>query len=103
MAGMKYGDNDGDISNPSFKKMKEDIAMKEIKNQELQDQIKRLKKNLGAKGGESDMVKGLMKELEIQADLMKTRDAEIQDLLNERAEFEKKQLEHKKEAESQNA
>lgn len=33
MAGMKYGDGDNsEISNPSFKKMKEDIAMKDIQN-----------------------------------------------------------------------
>lgn len=62
-----------------------------------------MKKSLGSKGGESDVVKGLMKELEVQADLMKTRDREIQELLDQRAELEKKQLEDKKEAEAQNA
>lgn len=76
LTGMKFGaqgsrpsDTNGfgnAIFDPSLKKLKEDINMKENQNRELEDQITRLRYILQDNVGENDIVIGLQKELDIK-------------------------------------
>ena len=69
------------VSDPSLRKMKEDISVKEVQNQQLTDEIARLKYMLQDNVGENDVVNGLQKELGIKENQMKQRDTEINNLL----------------------
>ena len=65
------------FGDPSLKKLKDDIAFKENQNQELQDEIERLRYILQDNVGENEVVLGLQKELDIKESQMKDRDDEI--------------------------
>lgn len=78
----------GVIGDPSLKKMKEEIGQKEVQNQELNDEIKRLKYRLEQNVGDKDMFKDLMKELKIKEDQMQGRDVEIDALIIEKNDIE---------------
>merc|ERR1712166_817717 len=73
---------------PSLKKLKEDIGLKEVQNQQLADELKRLKYMLQDNVGENDVVSGLTKELNIKENEMKERDDEISGLIGEKKEIE---------------
>lgn len=88
-----FATTDMTIGDPSLKKMKEEISIKEQKNQELTDEIKRLKHRLQGNVGSDDMVKELMKELSIKEQQMQGRDQEIDDLLGAKENIEKEKLE----------
>lgn len=69
------------FADPSLKKLKEDISLKEVQNQQLEDEIARLRYMLQDNVGENDIVLGLQKELDIKENYMKERDDEINNLV----------------------
>ena len=79
---------DAFIGDPSLKKLKEDIGLKETQNQQLADEIKRLKYMLQDNVGENEIVAGLKKELDIKEEYMQERDSEIVDLIEEKKDIE---------------
>ena len=82
------GFTDAFMGDPSLKKLKEDIGLKEQQNQELADELKRLKYMLQDNVGENEIVSGLTKELNIKEGNMKARDDEISGLIDEKKEIE---------------
>ena len=54
------------MGDPSVKKMKDDIRLKEHQNAELEDEITRMRYMLQDNVGENEIVGGLQKELEIK-------------------------------------
>lgn len=87
------------LGDPSIKKLKEDIALKEKQNVELEDEIQRLRYNLVDKVGDNDVVLTLQKELEIKESQMKDRDDEIQELIDDKNDIEKEKITLQKEIE----
>lgn len=67
----------GGFGDPSIKKLKEDIAQKERQNQELEDEITRLRYSLQDHVGDNELVATLHREIEIKQDLIKDRDDDI--------------------------
>lgn len=84
------------FADPSLKKLKEDISMKEVQNQQLEDEIARLRYMLQDNVGENDIVLGLQKELDIKENYMKERDDEINNLIQEKLDIENEKLALKK-------
>ena len=81
------------VGDPSLKKMKEEIGLKEAQNIELQDEIKRLKYMLNQNVNKDETSKNLMKELSIKEEQMKNRDSEINELIAEKQMIESEKIE----------
>lgn len=76
------------ISDPSLRKMKEEIQQKDSKNQELNDEIKRLKEMIQDNLEGSEVNKDLLNELKIKEEMMVKRDQEITGLVSEKEQME---------------
>jgi multidrug resistance efflux pump len=76
------------VSDPSLKKMKEEIQSKESKNQELNDELKRMRQLIQDNVGDNEMNKDLLNELKIKEDLMNHRDSEINGLVSDKQQME---------------
>lgn len=99
MTGFKFKPDDDKrnaFADPSLKKMREEIGHKEKQNEELEDEITRLRYMLQDNVGESEIVGGLQKELEIKEDQMKLRDDEIQDLIDAKKMIEDEKIQMQK-------
>lgn len=68
--------------------MKEEIQQKETKNQELNDEIKRLMDMIQDSLDGSEVHKDLLNELKIKEDQMAKRDQEINGLVSEKQQME---------------
>jgi hypothetical protein len=73
--------------------MKEEIDHKENKNQELNDEISRLKYLIQDNVGDNEINKDLLKELKIKEGMMNKRDTEINGLVSEKQVMETHKLE----------
>ena len=76
------------MGDPSLKKLKEEIILRERQNAELEHEVTRLRYSLQDKVGDNEAVNALQKELEIKGDQVKDRDDEIQALVEEKEEIE---------------
>eukprot|EP00347_Sterkiella_histriomuscorum_P020482 403337633 len=63
--------------------LKKELEIKEQRNQELQDQIKRLEEMIGQNIGENKILEGLQKEIEFQKSLLLDRDHKIDGLIQQ--------------------
>lgn len=93
------GFHDAFLGDPSIKKLKEDILQKEKQNNELEDEIQRLRYNLMDKVGDNDVVVSLQREVQIKEDQMRDRDEEIKGLINEKTGIEQEKITLRKEIE----
>lgn len=93
------GFHDAFLGDPSIKKLKEDILQKEKQNQELEDEIQRLRYNLMDKVGDNDVVHSLQREVQIKEDQMRDRDEEIKGLIGEKTGIEQEKIALRKEIE----
>ena len=76
------------FGDPSVRKLKETIQQAERQNEELEEEISRLRYSLREYVGENEIVTALNRELEIKADLIKERDDEIRALIDEKTAIE---------------
>ena len=86
--GSTKGFADAFMGDPSLRKLKEDIGLKETQNTQLADEIKRLKMMLSNNANDNEIVAGLTKELVIKGDQMQERDDEIVDLIEAKRDIE---------------
>jgi len=93
------GFHDAFLGDPSLRKLKEDILQKEKQNQELEDEIQRLRYNLMDKVGDNDVVHSLQREVQIKEDQMRDRDEEIKGLIGEKTSIEQEKIALRKEIE----
>jgi len=93
------GFHDAFLGDPSLRKLKEDILQKEKQNQELEDEIQRLRYNLMDKVGDNDVVHSLQREVQIKEDQMRDRDEEIKGLIGEKTGIEQEKIALRKEIE----
>lgn len=94
---------DAFMGDPSLRKLKEDIGLKETQNVQLADEIKRLKMMLTGTAGGNEIVDGLKKELDIKGDQMEERDNEITDLIEAKREIEDAKIRLEKQIEEMEA
>jgi hypothetical protein len=76
------------IADPSLRKMKEEIQQRDSKNQELNDEIKRLKGMVKESLDGSEVNKDLLNELKIKEEMMAKREEEIGVLVSEKQQME---------------
>lgn len=93
------GFHDAFLGDPSLRKLKENILQKEKQNQELEDEIQRLRYNLMDKVGDNDVVHSLQREVQIKEDQMRDRDEEIKGLIGEKTGIEQEKIALRKEIE----
>lgn len=71
------------IDEPSTKKMKEQLRLKDAKNKELEDEMFRLKLLLKEHVGENDIISHLQDEMKIRDNQMDDKSNEIKNLIEE--------------------
>ena len=84
------------IDEPSVKKLKDQIRIKDAKNKDLEDEMFRLKLLLKEHVGENDIISHLQDEMKIRENQMEDRYNDIKNLMEENSKLEQNMQEMKK-------